>query len=87
MQLLGPCYVAHGPRLQYWVDKRITNKGVFLAFVVHTYAQRPWSSTGNPLEPVVHHGDFPTLEAAKAEADYQAGVEKVTQLLKGESHD
>ncbi len=82
MQLLDPCYVAHGPRLQYWVDKRVTNKGVLDAFVVRTYQQRPWGVNGH-LEPTVHHGDFPTIEEARAEADYQARVEKVTQLIKG----
>lgn len=80
MQLLGPVYVAHGPRLQYWVDKRVDNRGNFDAFVVRTY--EPGRSYGH-LVPTTFHGNFPTIEEARAEAQYQARVEKVTQLIQG----
>jgi len=78
MQLLGPFHVAHGYAKQYWVRRQFLRDKTLGAFVVHTYAQRPWS---HELEPTVHHGDFATFEEAKAAANRVAREEKAYALL------
>ncbi len=78
MHTIGPLHVAHGPRLQYWVEKRVGVANMTQLFVLRAYVPHP-----RGLKAIRHCGSFPDYEAAVARAEAEAREEKVRDLIRG----